>query len=66
MANTTTQFTIKINGTDQIVDLNGLLETTSNSLGELKSRQEALSQAFEDADYGTAEFDALQSELRNL
>jgi hypothetical protein len=66
MANTTTQFTIKINGTDQIVQLNDLLGQTSNSLGELKDQQQALSQAFEQADYGTAEFDALQSELRNV
>lgn len=66
MANTTTQFNIKINGTDQIVQLNDLLGQTSNSLGELKDQQEALSQAFEQADYGTAEFDALQSELRNV
>ena len=66
MANNTTQYTIKINGTDQIVDLNTLLNTTANSLDETKAKQQALEEAFSSADYGTAEFETLQAELQKV
>ena len=66
MANTTTQFTIKINGTDQVVQLNDLLGQTSDSLGELKTQQQALTQAFEQADYGSVEFLKLRDALKDV
>lgn len=66
MANTTTQFTIKINGTEQLVTLDNLINQNATSLGELKDQQNALQQAFDQADYGTAAFDQLQSELRGV
>jgi hypothetical protein len=66
MANNTTQFTIKINGTEQLVTLDNLINQNATSLGELKDQQNALQQAFDQADYGTAAFDQLQSELRGV
>ena len=66
MANTTTQFTIKINGKDELVDLNQLINQNAQSVGELKDQQNALQQAFEQADYGTAAFNQLQSELKGV
>jgi len=66
MANTTTQFTIKINGTEQLVSLDNLINQNATSLGELKDQQNALQQAFDQADYGSAAFDQLQSELRGV
>ena len=66
MANTTTQFTIKINGKNQLVDLNDLLQTNVRSLGDLKEQQDLLQQAFDQADYGTAAFNQLQSSLRDV
>jgi hypothetical protein len=66
MANTTTQFTIKINGTNQLVELNDLIQTNVRSVGDLKEQQNLLQQAFEQADYGTAAFDELQSSLRDV
>jgi hypothetical protein len=66
MANTTTQFNIKINGINQLVDLNDILQTNVRSVGDLKEQQNLLEQAFEQADYGTAAFDELQSSLRSV
>jgi len=66
MANNTTQFTIKINGTNQLVELNDLLQTNVRSLGDLKEQEDLLQQAFDQADYGTAAFDELQSSLRDV
>lgn len=66
MANNTTQFNIKINGTDQIVQLNDLLGQTSDTLGDLKNQQQALSQAFEQADYGSVEFLKLRDALQDV
>jgi hypothetical protein len=66
MANTTTQFTIKINGTEQLVTLDNLINQNATSLGELKDQQNALQQAFDQADYGSAAFNQLQSELRGV
>ena len=66
MANTTTQFTIKINGTNQLVELNDLLQTNVRSLGDLKEQQDLLQQAFDQADYGSAAFNQLQSSLRDV
>jgi hypothetical protein len=62
----TKQFNIKINGTNQLVELNDLLQTNVRSLGDLKEQQDLLQQAFDQADYGTAAFDELQSSLRDV
>jgi hypothetical protein len=46
MANTTTQFTIKINGTQELVTLDKLINQNAQSVGELKDQQDALNQAY--------------------
>lgn len=66
MANTTTQFTIKINGKDELVELNQLINQNAQSVGELKDQQNQLNQAFEQVAIGTKEYDQLQSELRGV
>jgi hypothetical protein len=66
MANTTTQFNIKINGINQLVELNDILQTNVRSVGDLKEQQNLLEQAFEQADYGSEAFDELQSSLRDV
>lgn len=55
---------VKINGTDQIADLNEEIRSTSNSVAGLKERQEELEAAFQKAEFGTPEWKALQKELR--
>ena len=66
MANNTTQFTIKINGKEELVTLDKLINQNVTSLGQLKEQQDLLQQAFDQADYGTAAFNELQSELRDV
>jgi|694.fasta_scaffold03657_12 hypothetical protein len=66
MANNTTQFTIKINGTQELVTLDKLINQNAQSVGELKDQQDALNQAFEQAVIGTEAYDSLQSSLRSV
>ena len=66
MANTTTQFNIKINGKEELVTLDKLINQNAQSVGELKDQQDALNQAFEQAAIGTEAYDKLQSELRGV
>ena len=49
----TAQFNIKINGTDQLLDLNSVIDLTAKSLETLKTKKEALDKAFSETDFGT-------------
>jgi len=62
----TSQFNIRIGGVDQVVNLNQLLGSTSSSLDDLRTRQQALEEAFSQASFGTQEFRNLQSALRDV
>lgn len=66
MANNITNFNIKINGVDQLVDLNDIVQTNVRSLKDLKEQQDILQQAFEQADYGTESFNLLQISLKDV
>lgn len=60
----TAQFNIKINGTDQLLDLNSVIDLTAKSLETLKTKKEALDKAFSETDFGTDEFNKIQAELK--
>lgn len=57
---------ISVNGTDEIKKLNNEINNAANSLGELKKQKQLLEEAFENADFGSQEFNKLQSQLREV
>ena len=66
MANNTSVFNIKINGKEELVSLDKLINQNAQSVGELKDAQDQLNQAFEQAAIGTEAYNQLQSELRGV
>jgi hypothetical protein len=65
MANQT-QFSIKINGVEQLVNLNDILQTNVRSLKDLKEQKDIIEQAFEQADFGSESANRLESSLRDV
>ena len=63
---TTSQFNIKINGTNQLVELNDILQTNVRSLQDLREQRDIIEQAFAQADFGTDSARQLQAALRDV